>query len=127
MKKILVVENDTDTSELMEHVLDNAGYKVIRSDIKIPMDDLLKINPALILLDHYLTDGYGGDYCAEIKTNHHTKHIPVVLVSAVHKLEKVSEAACADGFIKKPFDIVLLQETIKKFICLVCMWHVISL
>jgi DNA-binding response OmpR family regulator len=116
LKKILIVEDDEDTTELLEVILESAGYSSVSSKTSIPLDELSNIGPDLILLDLYISDGKGSEYCQKIKANPPTGHIPVLIVSAVSGLEKITRDACADGFIAKPFDIEVLQQIIERTI-----------
>jgi len=45
-------------------------------------------------------------------------NIPIVLISAVHNLEKIAEECNANAFIEKPFDIERLVTVVKSFIYL---------
>lgn len=114
MKKIIVVENDADTLDLMNLVLEDSGYEVIRFSKTTTPEELKTHNPNLIILDHFLDDGYGGDLCLQIKNDPSTMHIPVILYSASPGLEKIAQKSRADAYIEKPFDIVDLENMVKK-------------
>jgi CheY-like chemotaxis protein len=114
MKKIIVVENDIDTLDLMNFVLEDSGFEVIRFNKTITPDEIKIHNPNLIILDHFLGDGFGGDLCLQIKNNPSTIHIPVILYSASPGLDKIAQKSKADAFIEKPFDIVDLENMVKK-------------
>lgn len=114
MKKIIVVENDVDTLDLMNFVLEDSGYEVIRFSNTTTPEELKTHNPNLIILDHFLGDGFGGDLCLQIKNNPQTKHIPVILYSASPGLDKIAKKSNADAFIEKPFDIVDLENMVSK-------------
>jgi CheY-like chemotaxis protein len=58
----------------------------------------------------------GGEYCAEIKADPSTRHIPVLMVSAEPQLPGIAEEACAEGYIEKPFGLVTLVQKIKRAI-----------
>ena len=114
MKKIIVVENDIDTLDLMNFVLEDSGYQVIRFGKTTTPEELKSHKPNLIILDHFLGDGYGGDLCLQIKNDPSTRHIPVILYSASPGLEQIAEKSRADAYIEKPFDIVDLEKMVKE-------------
>lgn len=66
------------------------------------------------MVDHWLRDTYGGDLCAEIKSNPQTSDIPVVLISALQGLDIIATNSRADGYLRKPFDIEDLQHLVRK-------------
>lgn len=116
MKKILVIENDIDILDLVGFVLEDKGVEVIESQARMPIEKIVERQPNLVLLDYYLDDGYGKEICLEIKNNPLTKHIPVILFSAMTGLEEAAKESCADAFIAKPFDIDDLSKLVEGFI-----------
>lgn len=116
MKKILVIENDLDILDVVGFVFENKGLEVIESQSRVPIETIIEQNPDLVLLDYYLDEGYGKEICLAIKTNPVTKHIPVIIFSAMTGLEKAANDSCADTFIAKPFDIDDLEKLVERFI-----------
>src|ERR1700754_5023233 len=114
-KPVIVIEDDTDILELLTDALNHIGIPVVRKMDVISISELASINPPLVLLDHWLGSGYGGDYCRQIKENPGTNHIPVILVSAVANLKEVAKAAHADGYISKPFDLDYFEQKVREF------------
>ena len=114
MKKIIVVENDADTLDLMNFLLEDSGFEAIRFTHTITPDEIKTHNPNLIILDHFLDDGFGGDLCLQIKNDPLTRHIPVIIYSASAGLEKIAQKSKADAFIEKPFDIVDLENMVRE-------------
>ena len=116
MKKILVIEDDTDILELVTYLLNDSGYEVTSSTSLLPVQNILDINPNLILLDNYLPDGFGSDLCLEIKNDVRSKHLPVIMLSANTGLNELAKKSRADAFIPKPFDIDNLLGNVKELI-----------
>ena len=114
-KKIIIIEDDPDILDIMTYILSEEDYEVIASTDSKPLDEVLLHEPMLILLDNRLTEGYGQDFCARFKSNPETRHFPVILVSANTALEEMARDSLADGYLKKPFDIVELVELVKRF------------
>jgi DNA-binding response OmpR family regulator len=111
-KKILIIDDNQDILEVIEFILKENGYKVIVSLSAKILDDVLEINPDLILLDDWLGDTSGHKLCRTLKTNPRTKHIPVIIISAARGLEQLAKQCYADSYIEKPFDIDDLQSKI---------------
>ena len=113
---VLIIENDDDILDLLSEIVFHLDLEVeARRDI-IPLFELETLNPSLILLDHWLDDSTGADYCMELKTNPSTSHIPVVMVSAMNALSELSSNANADAYIAKPFDLDHLEHVVQRFI-----------
>jgi two-component system phosphate regulon response regulator PhoB len=112
LKKIVIIENDEDILDIVGLVLTVKGFDVLPSQTSIPIEKIITDNPNLILLDYYLDDGYGKEICLEVKSNPLTRHIPVVIFSAMVGLEQAAKDSCADAFIGKPFNI----EDLKKLV-----------
>ncbi|MFX1393624.1 MAG: PleD family two-component system response regulator, partial [Promethearchaeota archaeon] len=72
-------------------------------------DALKELNtniPKLIILDIFLPDMTGNEFCKKLKSNVKYKNIPVVYLTAIPKNEaeeKIKDTD-ADGLILKPFD-----------------------
>ena len=119
-KKILIVEDDRDIRETITYALEQDGYEVISSENSRILKSLDKHAPDLILLDNWLTDwssdANGQQLSRELKTDPATKHIPVILLSAVSNIAKIAEDGLADGYLKKPFDLDDLSAIVKKHI-----------
>jgi two-component system phosphate regulon response regulator PhoB len=115
-KKILIIEDNEDILELMQFVLQGAGYEVIPSEDSEPLSRLDVILPDLILLDNSLGDGTGSIFCKNLKADPATKHFPVVLVSANTELEEMTAASEANGFLAKPFNIDDLVAVARQYI-----------
>jgi len=105
-KRILVIENDESTLQVIQFVLEEDGFVVIPSDTWEVVKLVSEINPDLILMDDLLDGKFGHDLCRWLKKQPDTGHIPIILTSAAPHLEQTAEQACADGFLVKPFDIV---------------------
>ena len=112
MKKVLIIENDIDTLDVLSIALKDYGYAVISTETKMSLQQIAEINPDVVAIDYQLNDGYGNELCLNIKSNPATGHIPVVIFSASLHLEKIIEACHADAFIAKPFDLVEFEKTI---------------
>lgn len=114
--KLLIIEDDDGIREMLNLVLNYEGYEVISSVDGAILDRVPEINPDVILIDEWLCTEKGSDLCKKLKANPETATIPVIMVSALVTIEEFSKQAGADGFIRKPFDLDVLNNTIKKYI-----------
>ena len=115
-KKILVVEDDRDISELIRYNLDREGYEVAcLFDGGQVIEFVHKRKPELILLDLMLPEVDGIEICRALKSDPETKDIPIVMLTA--KSEEadvvVGLQMGADDYIPKPFSPKVLLARIK--------------
>src|SRR5215203_2706918 len=98
---ILIVDDDPGTLNIMSLILQNAGYLVETDEYgSLSLNDS---RPDLILLDSNLGVLDGATICREIKSNERTKDIPVIMISAMHDIQRICEEANADNYLSKPF------------------------
>ena len=116
MKRVLIIEDDEELLELVDYIIIGCGYKVITSAKKLCVEDIYSLNPNLIIIDHYLSEGLGGDLCSELKSNEATKRIPVIMMSVSSRLNEIAGSSCADAYISKPFDVNDFEALIESLI-----------
>lgn len=118
--RVLLIEDDRDIRDTIVYALQDEGIEVIASENARILKTLNEINPDLILLDNWLTDwksdANGQQISKELKTNPATSHIPIIMVSAVGNIKEVSDAAMADAYLKKPFELTELSAIVKRFL-----------
>jgi len=115
MKKVLIIEDDWDTLELLRIIAKKSNYDVILSSNVLPFTLVEKIKPDLILLDHWVNDQIGSDLCYQIKQNAKTHDIPVIIISAVPGIGKIARESLADGCLEKPFDIEEIEAVLDSY------------
>jgi CheY-like chemotaxis protein len=117
MKKILIIDNDTDVLNIMQEVLNYAGYEVV---IKEHTDDIVHLiteqKPDLLLIDFILNGINGGEFCHRIKTNPQTSSLPVIIMTAYTKvLLSLGDYGC-NGYLAKPFDLDELINQVNRLL-----------
>ena len=65
--KIIIIEDDKDTLDIMTYILIDEGYEVIAADNTGPLTDIQLHQPILILMDNRLPEGPGRDICQKLK------------------------------------------------------------
>jgi len=104
-KRILVIEDDEPTLEIIEFLLQEEGFDVIPADTWEIVRLVEEIMPDLILMDDVLDGKFGRDLCKWLKSQSRTSNIPFILMSAAPYIERTAREACADDYLVKPFDI----------------------
>ncbi len=116
MQKILIVEDDEKLRDELEIFLNNNGYKA--ESIKTfenTIQDILKINPDLILLDINLPGADGEFICKEIRKQ--SNMAIIMITSKDNELDElISLNYGADQYITKPFNIQILLAKISSLL-----------
>ncbi|MDE2223502.1 MAG: response regulator transcription factor [Candidatus Omnitrophica bacterium] len=115
-KKILVVEDDRDISELIAYNLEREGYDIACLYEGAPVIDFVrKRKPDLVILDLMLPEMDGLEICRILKNDPHAKHIPIVMLTAKGEESDVVVGLQmgADDYIPKPFSPKVLVARIK--------------
>ncbi len=91
-KKILIVDDDADTLTVMEAILLNAGYNVIKTTSGREAVGLAQTGqPDMILLDIKKPDMDGVKTTDDLKGNQSTRDIPIAYLSNVVEEEEVTD------------------------------------
>ncbi|HTI59335.1 response regulator [Mucilaginibacter sp.] len=115
-KKILIVDDDHDILEVLQHIAVSQGVESVAKDSHVTLAEIEELDPSLILLDHMLPIISGGDICRQVKSHPSIQHIPVILISAVVNLSQLADMCGADNFIPKPFDLEELTNMIRSYV-----------
>lgn len=112
---ILVVDDLSDNSFLMQTVLENEGYKVeVANSGQSALYKIADHPPELVLLDVMMPEMNGFEVTRQIRKNPRLPFIPILLVTGYSALMPAEGFdAGADGFIRKPVDFDLLLHQIR--------------
>ena len=113
-KRILVLEDDEATAELIKFYLKEEGYEVATS-LKGEnfVERAAEYNPDLITIDILLPDSDGFKVFGELGQDERTKHIPVIFITVSESEKEKGLKMGAQGYIVKPFKEKGLKETVK--------------
>lgn len=116
---ILLVDDDAETRRLLSRVLTEKGYRVIEADRGLVALRLVKEQtPDLIVLDAMLPEVHGFDIARRIKGSRKYGHLPIVMMSAVHRGWRYAEdikAACGvSEYVEKPFKLAEIMDVIER-------------
>jgi two-component system cell cycle response regulator DivK len=117
-KKILVVDDNNDSRELVVKVLKNQGYEMIEAiDGEDALEKAVSEKPDLILMDISIPKINGYEVTKRLKSIEEVKKIPVVALTA-HAMRgdraKALEAGC-EGYISKPINVRELPAQVKSY------------
>lgn len=106
--KILIIEDDFELSNELKILLDNNGYQgIILQDSQNALENIIKINPNLILLDIKLPYLNGQQLLKQIRKN---SNVPIIMVTS--KDSEIDEILAmsygADDYITKPYNPTIL-------------------
>lgn len=114
-KKVLIADDDSAILDSITLLLEELGYSVETSVNGETISKLQDNLPDILLLDIWMSGRDGRDICRKLKEQSHTKHIPIIMISANKDTEKIALQAGADDFLAKPFDINDLYQKIEKY------------
>ena len=113
----MFIESDAAIAEVITYILTDAGYTVWQTSPEGFFEDILQLQPDIILVDHALNaHDSGQEICSTIKTNIRTAQIPLILTSTMPYLADIAAACRADDTLAKPFNIWDLERVITKWV-----------
>ncbi len=111
MKKVLIIDDAPAILEIVDFILSREGFEVFTSLTGVDIENLIGLyQPDVILLDVKLPGKSGIEVCLEIK---HLSGAPVIFFSAHADKDEIMKECDASAFIKKPFDIKDLINTVR--------------
>lgn len=117
--RIIIVDDDRDTRELLAMALETEGFEVASAANGLRLISSLQLRrPHLILLDVNMSWIDGFELCKAVKKNENFRDIPVIFVSGRGEPEdrrKGIEAGAADYFVK-PLDLERLITRIRELV-----------
>lgn len=115
-KKVLVVDDEPDTLELVKLVLESGGFEVILANNGMEaLVQIEKTKPDIVLLDIMMPDMDGWDVFRKIKERN--SEIPIAILTAkAQNIDKLLglHVLKADDYITKPFGKNELIGKVKK-------------
>lgn len=112
-KRILIVDNDQDTIDILIYLLTEDGYKVTGSTSPSLLLKVSEIKPHLIILDTWVAGNFNGELCKTLSTSNEKPFFHMLLMSTHVLLPQIAADCYADGYLAKPFDICNLSTLVK--------------
>ena len=116
--KILIVEDDSDISNMLKMFFEREYEVVIAMGGREALEKVRVEMPNLIILDIMLPDINGYEVCRELRTHSRTSFIPIIFLTQKDDLSDKLQGLelGADDYITKPFDFGELRLRIKNAI-----------
>jgi two-component system cell cycle response regulator DivK len=117
--RVLIVEDNMDTYELVRFILEKNGYEVFLAvNGRDGVNAATKQKPDLIVMDLSMPEMDGWTATSLIKQNKQTASIPLIALTA-HVLpgdrQRAVDSGC-DEYITKPMDLLELVETVDRWV-----------
>jgi len=113
MKKIFIIEDDTDISAILSIALGSRYLLVMMNDTKNLMERMNEFLPDLIITDNFVGQKVAAEIIKEIRKEPHFSSIPVMLFSGHPDVEILSREIAASAFLSKPFSLQQLNACIE--------------
>jgi len=119
IKKILIVDDNRDSRELVVKALKGKGYRMIEAtDGEEALEKAVAERPDLILMDISMPKIDGFEVTRRLKSREEFQDVPIVALTA-HAMkgdrEKALGVGC-EGYISKPINIRELPEQIRFYL-----------
>jgi len=113
---VLLVEDDADCREVLQQVLEDAGYPVVSTEsMASAMSALHRIRPAMVLLDLMLRDGDGRAVLHFIRQTPALSDVAVFIISGASDVGSLLGGKGKDridGLFEKPLRLATLLSTV---------------
>jgi DNA-binding response OmpR family regulator len=112
-KKILVVDDEPEVGQLMEHFLTERGYEVrITENGRLALTALDTFTPDVVLLDMHMPEMDGLETLKRLAAR--SPSLPVIMITVNEDIEttaRLLEFGAAD-YVPKPFNLEYLEQAI---------------
>jgi adenylate cyclase len=117
-RRILIVDNDKNTTHLVKILLEKTGrYLVFEENYPArARQSARNFRPDLIFLDVVMPEADGGEIAAQIRADSHLQNTPIIFLTALVTRAEANAGLHIDGhpFLAKPINIQELIKTIEE-------------
>jgi two-component system response regulator VicR len=114
-QKILLLDDNKDLLQIVQIILKGQGYETILACCIEEAYSKIKIHkPVLILMDVFISEEDGREFCCHLKNNEDTRDIKVIMMSGFDNNIGMMSWIGADDFMLKPFDYNDLVGRVKR-------------
>jgi CheY-like chemotaxis protein len=113
---ILIIDDAVHIRRLVARMLQQAGFRTLEAADGLQGIQLLKEErPDIVTCDIWMPNMDGHQFLAAAKDDPETRHIPVIVVTAIGQEEEAAKATAmgAAAYLTKPFSSSHLIETIQ--------------
>ena len=118
-RKVLIADDNLTNVELLEAYLSELDCEIaVATDGRETLDKVAEFQPDLILLDIMMPKLSGFEVCRQVKQDPATKHIMILMVTALNELGDIERAVSAgcDDFLSKPINKLELLKRVENML-----------
>ena len=115
-KRILVADDDPAIGDMLQMMLEDAGYAVEIQVDGQAVQQMQEPFPDLLFLDIRLSGTDGRTICRQLKSQAATHRLPIIILSAHAGTRQIARDAGADDFLVKPFEMEDLLALVAKYV-----------
>jgi two-component system sensor histidine kinase/response regulator len=119
MTLILIVDDEVQTTTMLEKILSMAGYETIAENKSSNAMKIAKLtNPDLFILDLMMPEPDGFKLCRMLRADLKFTHTPILIVTALSDgdSQAVAYGAGATDYLIKPYEIAELKKRVKALV-----------
>ena len=115
-KKIIIADDEAFVRQHITKKLISLGLTVFEAETGREVLELLRSGPDLILMDVKMPEIDGYETTRQIRSDHSTSDIPVILLSALSGSDDIEYGykVGANDFLTKPVTFAIILETINR-------------
>lgn len=111
----MIADDNAGIVEAVKMMLEDEGYTVDTALSGADVKNLHGELPSVLVLDIWMAGEDGRDICKHLKGQEATRHLPIILFSALKDVQQIAQEVGADDFLLKPFDIDDLLNKVRQF------------
>jgi CheY-like chemotaxis protein len=119
-RRILIVDNDKNTTHLVKILLEKTGRYLVfeENDSTKAHQTARNFRPDLIFLDVVMPDRDGGEIAAQIQADPELQNTPIIFLTALVTRAEANAGLHIDGhsFLAKPINLQELIHTIERYL-----------
>jgi len=116
---VLIAEDEPSILEALDFILRRAGWTIgAVTDGEAVIEAVRRLRPRMLVLDVMLPKRSGFEILKQIRTDHDTAQLPVLVLTAKgqHQDRRIAEELRADGFVTKPYANAEVVDAVRRLL-----------